>query len=245
MKNRNTGEFYGFGVGPGEAGLLPLIAAEKLKECDLIFSPKASNTKTSTARTYIAHLNIPSERFHEVDFLMDNDRTVLTDHYAELAKGISEALFESKTVGYITIGDPFIFSTYSYTLNALLEIIPDLTHRTFPGISSFQAVASACSWPLGEGKERILILPCPDDMNELEKEIQTHDIVILMKIGKRYEKVRHLISKLNIEENCCLGHRVGTSDESIFNGSLPEEKTFGYFTTMLIRAEKQIIRHKQ
>ena len=61
----------------------------------------------------------------------------------------------------------------------LRERLPGLAHTTFPGVTSFAATASALSWPLGEGKERMLILPCPDDMAALEADIASHDIVVL------------------------------------------------------------------
>src|SRR5260363_365716 len=52
-------------------------------------------------------------------------------------------------------------------ITALRDVEPALRYRTFPGVTSFAATAAALSWPLGEGKERILILPCPDDPDAL------------------------------------------------------------------------------
>ena len=77
-----------------------------------------------------------------------------------------------KDIAYLTIGDPFTYSTYTYTLAALKDCLPELRHRTYPGVTSYCAVAAATEFPLGEGKERVLILPCPDHLPELRAAIE-------------------------------------------------------------------------
>jgi len=82
------GMFFGIGVGPGERGLIPLIAWETLKKCHIIFTPRAGNADHSVARSCLPANEIPEERFREVEFSMDSDRRCLGGRYAELAEGI-------------------------------------------------------------------------------------------------------------------------------------------------------------
>ncbi len=147
---------------------------------------------------------------------MDPDRSVLGEHYAELARTVAVELRAGRTVAYLTIGDPLTYSTYGYLLAALRELEPALRHRTFPGITSFAATAAALSWPLGEGKERILILPCPDDLDALRHDIETHDVVVLMKIGKRLPQVLDLLDGLGLLAHCAFGHRVGLPEQQLY-----------------------------
>ena len=183
--NQFLGTFYGVGVGPGPRGLFPVSAVEALQTCDIIFCPKADFKDNSTARWCLRGIDIPEEKFREISFKMDTNRDVLRDHYGQLAQLIAQELTQGKNIGYLTLGDPLTYSTYGYTIAALLEILPDLSSRTFPGITSYAAIAASLNWPLAEGKERVLILPCPEDMTLLQNDIETHDVVILMKIGKR------------------------------------------------------------
>ncbi len=234
---KSIGMFYGIGVGPGEPGLIPLIAWQALKKCKVIFVPRSKKSSSSIARHCLAGLNLPSRRFREIEFQMDSDHAVLQKHYHQLAKTIAAELRAGKNTAYITLGDPFTYSTYSYTLSALRKCLPKLRYRTFPGITSYSSVAAATNWPLGEGKERILILPCPDRVSELREVIKKHDTVVLMKIGKRLPQVLKLLKEMKIDGNCALGSRVGLVGEFIckdvkgisFNDSL------GYLSTMLIR----------
>jgi precorrin-2/cobalt-factor-2 C20-methyltransferase len=244
---KTRGNFYGVGVGPGEPGLLPLVAWEALKKCDLIFVPRATSLDYSAARRALPQGEIPEERFREIEFFMDVDRDVLRQHYAQLAQTVADELNAGKNVAYLTLGDSLTYSTYIYTLHALLACVPDLQYRTFPGVTSYCALAAETDWPLGEGKETVLILPCPDEMSELRKAIELHDVVVLMKIGKRLPDVLRLLNDLSIAPFCAYGHRVGMPEAVIQPdvSQLSNDQQNGYLATMLIRRHTRVQRHVQ
>jgi siroheme synthase len=54
------GMFCGIGVGPGEPGLIPVIAWEFLKRCDVIFVPRATTMDHSVARQCLTANEIPA-----------------------------------------------------------------------------------------------------------------------------------------------------------------------------------------
>lgn len=231
------GQFYGIGVGPGESGLIPVAAITALRAADVIFTPRAAHATESLARQCLGDLAPPAARFREVSFRMEPDQSLLGDQYLTPAQTISNELRAGRTVAYLTIGDPFTYSTYGYLLAALRDVEPALRYRTFPGVTSFAATAAALSWPLGEGKERILILPCPDDLDALKQDIEMHDVVVLMKIGKRLPQVLDLLARLDLLERCAFGHRVGLDGERLcthLHHFQPTEMT-GYLSTLLIR----------
>lgn len=238
------GRFIGVGVGPGPAGLLPVAALAALQEADLIYLPRARSSEVSVARQCLAGFDIADEKFREIEFNMDPDRSVLASHYGELAAAVAAELRQGRNVAYLTIGDSMTYSTYGYLLAALREREPELQHRTFPGVTSFAATASALSWPLGEGKERILILPCPDDMASLRADIASHDIVVLMKIGARLPAVLQLLAELGIARHCAFARRIGLPGEVLCDdASTLDAAASGYLATMLIRRQPREKRH--
>lgn len=247
MSNPSTplGTFYGIGVGPGPAGLLPLCAVEALQTCDLIFCPKAESKATSAARWCLRGLALAEEKFQEISFTMNPDREVLGSYYGQLAQQIAKVLENGKNVAYLTLGDSLTYSTYGYTIAALLDLLPHAPHRTFPGITSYAALAATFNWPLGEGKERVLILPCPADMEALQQDIETHDIVVLMKMGRHFPHVLELLRAMNIADHCVFAGRLGFDDEILSNdvASLPAESRMGYLSTLLIRKTPKEKRH--
>jgi precorrin-2/cobalt-factor-2 C20-methyltransferase len=239
------GQFWGIGVGPGPRGLLPLAAVEALSRAAIIYLPRARSAESSIARQCLDGLVIPESRLREVEFVMDPDRSVLRDHYGALAAEIAEELEAGRDIAYLTLGDPMTYSTYGYTLAALQDRLPLLGARTIPGVTSFAAAAAALSWPLGEGKERILILPCPDDPESLRRDIESHDVVVLMKIGKRLAMVLQVLKEMDITDQCALASRIGLPGETLCAdiGALPDDTTLGYLSTMLIRRVARKKRH--
>lgn len=231
------GTFWGIGVGPGPAGYLPLAAVEALRKADLVFAPRATTSENSVALQCLTGMAIAQERIREIEFHMDTDRSLLSEHYAQLAETIAVELRAGLNVAYLTIGDTLTYSTYGYVLAALLALLPALPQRTFPGITSYAAAAAAMSWPLGEGKERTLILPCPDQATDLRADIESHDIVVLMKIGKRLPWVLDLLRDMGISEHCAFARRIGLDEEMLSTdvGNLNATEAMGYLSTLLIR----------
>ncbi|EJL86956.1 precorrin-2 C20-methyltransferase [Herbaspirillum sp. CF444] len=250
MKDQ-PGMFWGIGVGPGPAGYLPLAAMQALQQADLIYVPRAKSADTSVALQCLEGVAVASERLREVEFNMDPDRNVLREHYAQLAQDIAAELQAGRSVAYLTIGDTLTYSTYGYILAALKDLLPVFPHRTFPGITSYASAAAALDWPLGVGKERTLILPCPDDPASLQHEIETHDIVVLMKVGARLPWVLALLKEMGIAEHCAFARRIGLDGEVLANDLRELEAgdrdhaVSGYLATMLIRKTALEKRHEQ
>lgn len=241
----SLGTFWGIGVGPGPAGYIPLAAVEALQRADIVYAPRARTSETSVALQCLAGIDLAQERIREIEFNMDPDRSVLTEHYAQLAQTIAADLRKGLNVAYLTIGDSMTYSTYGYILAALREYLPDLPQRTFPGITSYAAAASAMGWPLGVGKERTLILPCPEDADALRQDIESHDIVVLMKIGPRLPWVLALLRDMGIAEHCAFARRIGLEDEMLADGvsDLCATSAMGYLATLLIRKTPRERRH--
>lgn len=231
------GTFYGIGVGPGEQGLLPVLAWDRLQYCHIIYVPRATSQDASTARGCLPANTIPEERFCEVEFDMSRDHAVLLARYTAMAHSIAEHLRAGHDVAYLTLGDTMTYSTFNYTLQAVRIACPDAPWRVFPGISSYAALAAATGFPLGEGKERVQILPCPETAEELEFFIRRNDIVVLMKVGKRLPMVLELLQKLELTHGSAFGSRIGMPEGFCLQDVSPllEGNHTGYLSTMLIR----------
>lgn len=246
MTGTLIGTFYGVGVGPGPAGYLPVAALEALRAADLIYAPRARGVQDSVALQCLAGTGFTPapDKLREIEFNMDPDRSVLSEHYAQLADAIALELRAGRTVAYLTIGDSMTYSTYGYVLAALRTRIPDLPQRTFPGVTSYAAAAAAMAWPLGEGKERVLILPCPESADELRREIETHDIVVLMKVGARLPWVLDLLREMDIAQHCAFARRIGLPGELLSTevGTLVADEAMGYLATLLVRRKPSVQR---
>src|SRR3990172_2756534 len=87
----------------------------------------------------------------ELDFPMVRDRARLREYWGRAAEQVSQLLEEGKEVAFVTLGDPLLYSTYNYLLQALREKHPDLEVETVPGVSSISAAAALAGLPLAQG----------------------------------------------------------------------------------------------
>ena len=120
----NFGAFTGVGVGPGQSEYITLKSFNALMKADKVLVPRATGSSNSVALTCIQDIDIPQAKIEFLDYPMSNDESVLSAIYREIAKGIIGDLENNLNLVYITIGDPYIYSTYSYTVNALKELVP-------------------------------------------------------------------------------------------------------------------------
>ena len=231
------GTFYGIGVGPGEIGLIPVAAWEIVQKCDAIFVPRATSQDASTAKQCLPKNNIAADRFHEIEFDMSCDHSALESRYTAMAATIAELLRRGKSVAYLTLGDSMTYSTFNYALRAVRAVCPEAPWKVFPGVTSFAALAAATGQTLGERKERVQILPCPEDMEVLSRVICSNHLVVLMKVGHRLPGVLTLLQRMDLLSHSVLGSRVGMPDEALLTdlGGIIGKQPSGYLATLLIR----------
>ncbi|WP_035294253.1 cobalt-factor II C(20)-methyltransferase [Clostridium sp. KNHs214] len=173
-------KLYGIGVGPGDTELLTLKAARIIQNSDIIVVPSAKNGGKSIA-------------YETVKEFIKKDAEVLVMHFPmggpeqkikirENAKEVEKKLSMGQDVVFLTIGDPFIFSTYTYLLQNLKD--DGFEVETVPGITSFCACASVANEYLVIGDEPLLVLPA----TRLDT-VKGQKNLAIMKVYKIEEKV--------------------------------------------------------
>lgn len=236
--NEIKGRLYGIGLGPGDPGLVTLKAKEILNKVPTIFVPLSKETKSSNARLIVeAVLDKPKEII-ELIFPMTKDKSHLLSYWEDAAKEIAKKISQEKEVAFVTIGDPFIYSTYIYLWQTLKKCFPGIISETIPGISSINAASAKAELPLVEKDEKIAILPAGDSLESLKKAFKEFDTVILMKIGARLSKIVKLLEELSLLKNSILISHVGYPEEQIIEdlSNLKDDK-MGYFSIMIVKRE--------
>ena len=149
---------------------------------------------------------------------------------------LSRLLEQGKEVAFITLGDPLLYSTYNYLLQALREKHPDLEVETVPGVSSISAAAALAGLPLAQGEERLAILPAPPDGEGLREVLARFDTVVVMKVGDRLPALRRALEELGLAGKAVLVSRAGLEGERVVRGlqSLKDDSV-GYLSVVIIR----------
>lgn len=183
--NTTWGKFYGLGVGPGDPRLLTLLAVDVLQTVDVVAIPKSKMERDSVAWD-IAKVYCPANvRLIELEMPMTADQQILAKAWQDGAKTLLDELKAGKSVAFITLGDPSLYSTYSYLLNILQEELPQECISTVPGITAMAAAAARINLPLATGDEPLLILPSTEDVGDF----LDFPNVVLMKVSRRLPEI--------------------------------------------------------
>jgi precorrin-2/cobalt-factor-2 C20-methyltransferase len=180
-------KLFGVGVGPGDKELLTLKAVRVIQNSDVVVVPSAMSGGKSIA-------------LETAEEFINENTEIIVKHFpmggAEQEQKIYEAfvdieksLEEGKNVAFLTIGDPFIYSTYIYLLKHVEE--KGYETETVPGITSFCACASLAKEPLVIGDEPLVIMP-----SGAIDTIKDEKNLVIMKVYKNEEKI---IKKLEEE----------------------------------------------
>lgn len=173
-------KLYGIGVGPGDKELLTVKAVRIIQSCDVIVAPSAleggESIALETAREYIKEgTEVVIKHFP----MGKKDRVIKA---IEAYEFIESRLEEGKNVAFLTIGDPYVYSTYSHLLSHVEE--HGFEVETIPGITSFCAAASLVDRTLVVGNENLVVMPATK-----VKEITDEKFIVVMKVYKHEEEV--------------------------------------------------------
>jgi len=235
------GILYGIGVGPGDPELITLKGMKILSRCEHIFVPKARLEGDSTALAIASHYVSADSQVHELVFPMVIDQGELSRHWEEAAQSIASVLESGNDACFLTLGDPFLYSTYIYLLRALREKLPGIEVLTVPGITAFSAAAALTEFAVGEGKEWVTIVPAVDDLEVVRDALSRGGTVILMKVGKRLPKVLDLLEAVDVIGDAVFVSRAGQEGQFTETnlGRLRQDKPEGgYLSVLLVHANK-------
>lgn len=231
-------QFYGVGVGVGDSGLLTLKAVETLKNVDYICTPVSTNSDSSRALEIISDLITDQEKFMRLEFKMSKQKEELERSRCQAARKINDLLNSGQSVAFVTIGDPLLYSTYSYMLEKIKKWNPQVEVETVPGINSITASAAKYNLALAEGKENTAIISDVKSEEYLEKVFALFETVIILKLSRNYRTVYPVLDKLNLKENVVIASKCGFNDE-FYTEDIDyfKDEKIAYLTLMIVKRE--------
>ena len=226
------GKLIGIGVGPGDTELVTLIAAKVLKSVPVVFSPKSSKEKESIALSIVKPILEERKDYKrlmlvEPIFPMIENKKELEKIWTSASELISQYLNTGRDVAFITLGDPSIFSTYSYVQKKLID---KYEIETIPGITSFTACAAAKNKALVEQNDILTIVPKIDD--RLEEILDYSDSIVLMKASRNTSRLESTIEDKKRPKEIYSVQNCTRENEKIIEGFSNEKP---YLTTTIIQ----------
>ncbi|PZG36015.1 precorrin-2 C(20)-methyltransferase [Listeria ivanovii] len=231
-------KFYGIGTGPGDSKLVTIEAAERLGKLAILYTPQPKKGGDSLAKKIVAPYLKDSLIIKERHFPMSYNKEEKKLAWKEIAAEIKTDINQGHDVGFITLGDPMIFSTYSYLLELLKGEVETVT---LAGISSFANIASRIELPLVMEEESFAVIPVTAGPEKIEQALNLFDTIVLMKAASNLPLVKNVLQKTNLLDSAVVVSDVAMSTEKIIYGMQeinPEEK-MSYFTTIIVKKRKE------
>jgi precorrin-2/cobalt-factor-2 C20-methyltransferase len=206
----------GIGVGPGDPEHLTLKALKALKQADKVFVPDGGRAAEIVAE----HVEVEPLTFAMTDVKSREQ------HWRSAARRIAE---HQGTVAFATIGDPNLYSTFTYIANAVKALVPDVEIETIPGITAMQDLASRSGTVLAEGDETLALIPYTAGDATLRKALASADTVIVYKGGRHLPAVLKAVSDAN--RQAVYGEELGRANQTL----TAPDGTAPYFSTVIAR----------
>ncbi len=232
-----TRVLYGVGVGPGDPELVTVKAARVLGEADLVVVPVADTGEQGRAERIVrAHVDRAVRRL--VFALADEparDRA-----WDEAGAAVAAAFADgARTVAFATIGDPNVYSTFTYLADTVRARCPDVVVQTVPGITAMQALAAASGTVLVEGRESLALLPLTAGVETLRGALGSHDTVVAYKGGRVLPEVLAAVRDAGRLDAAVYGAALGLSGEDVrAAGSLDPAAPAPYLSTLIVTSPR-------
>lgn len=192
----DMGKLYGIGVGPGAPDLITLRAVNILRNAvDVILAPASPKNESSIALEIVKQYLREGIEILRLDFPMTRNRDDLEAAWSKAANASLQVLRKNRNAAFLTLGDPLIYSTFSYLAAAMRSLEPQLSIEIVPGITSFQAAAARVRMPLCEGEESLHIISGISSASRLESQLAACDNAAILKVYRNYETIRTVVKK--------------------------------------------------
>ena len=191
----------GVGVGPGDPDLITVKAVRELLTADVILVPATERSEGATGRAEAVVLAAApecAERIRRIRFAMSERRGVgpRRQEAWDTAIGAAVDAFAAgaRSVVFATVGDPSVYSTFSYLRAGVAERLADIAFELVPGITAMQALAAASGTPLVEGQETLALVPATVGPEVLDAVLAACDTVTIYKGGRTASEVRDVLA---------------------------------------------------
>ncbi|QOV62450.1 cobalt-factor II C(20)-methyltransferase [Kosakonia pseudosacchari] len=231
-----NGKLYALSTGPGAADLITVRAARILGTLDVLYAPAGRKGGDSLALSIVREYLGEQTEVRCCHFPMSADSAEKEAVWDEVAAALEAEVQAGKQVGFITLGDAMLFSTWVFLLQRLQH--PE-TVEIVPGVTSFAAIAARAQTPLAMEQQSLAVVSCTAPESDIRQALAQHDSLVLMKVYGRFARIKALLAQAGLLDHALLMAEATLPGEQCWRqlAGVSDDQPLPYFSTILVNKQ--------
>ncbi|MFF4650065.1 precorrin-2 C(20)-methyltransferase [Streptomyces sp. NPDC001380] len=209
----------GVGMGPGDPELVTVKGVRVLREARYVVVPVMDGGGAGRAEATVLHHTGPEKVVRVVFALNEREdrarRKAAWDAAGERVAALLRAAGDGGTVAFATLGDPGVYSTFTYLALTVRQAVPGTVVETVPGITAMQDLAARSGTVLAEGAEPLTLVPVTAGAAVLRQALAGTGTVVAYKFGRVADEVAAVLRETGRTDGAVWGSSLGLPGESI------------------------------
>lgn len=234
-----TRRLVGVGVGPGDPELVTVKGVNALRAAAVVVVPVMDTGERGRAEATVLHY-VTADKVVRVVFALNErtDRARREAAWDAAGERVAELLRTHGSVAFATIGDPNVYSTFTYLAHTIGELLPGTAVETVPGITAMQDLAARSGAVLTEGTEPLTLVPVTAGAAVLKEALEGPGTVVAYKFGRLAAEVATALRETGRTEDAVWGSALGLPEESIRPAAELAEGPLPYLSTLIAPAPR-------
>ncbi|CAM5331877.1 MULTISPECIES: precorrin-2 C(20)-methyltransferase [Streptomyces] len=229
-----SSRLIGVGVGPGDPELVTVKGVNALRAADVVVVPVMDSGERGRAEATVLHY-VPEEKVVRVVFALNErtDRSRREAAWDAAGDRVAGLLAEHAAVAFATIGDPNVYSTFTYLAQTIVAAVPGTVVETVPGITAMQDLAARSGAVLTEGTEPLTLVPVTAGSAVLKEALAGPGTVVAYKFGRQAREVAEALRESGRTAGAVWGSALGLPEESIRPAADLDDAQLPYLSTLI------------
>jgi precorrin-2/cobalt-factor-2 C20-methyltransferase len=234
-----SSRLIGVGVGPGDPELVTVKGVGALRDADVVVVPVMDTGERGRAEATVLHY-VGAEKIVRVVFALNErtDRGRREAAWDAAGERVAELLKAHSAVAFATIGDPNVYSTFTYLAHTIGELVPGTVIETVPGITAMQDLAARSGAVLTEGTEPLTLVPVTAGSAVLKDALDGPGTVVAYKFGRQAQAVVEALRETGRLHDAVWGSALGLPEESIQAADALDGGPLPYLSTLIAPAPR-------